>query len=460
MKEIKEIDHIIANDLDENAVKAIERNMTFNGVDKNRYSTTQEDARFLLYSIANGKRKRISDNIHDPITIIDLDPYGSAAPFLDGAAEAISSGGLLCITCTDLAVLCGNYSETCFSKYGAMTPKGSDYCHEMALRILLGSLSKKAAEHKKKITPLISFYADFYIRVFVRVENSKGDIKLIPSKTGWIFQCTQCNSFHTQRFGKIVETKSSFKTTLADGPVVDRLCDQCNSIFKIGGPIWLDPIVDPDFLNRTILELEKEETIELYGTRVRMLSVLKNIQQELHDVPLFYNLSKLCNTLRLKTPKLDIIRSAIVNHGYKVTLSHTDPNSLKTNAPNNVIWDIMRCYNKQLAPVKMESLPPGSAAFKILSKEPSFDANFELCESALVQRRMDGKRVKRFIPNPEKNWGPGMKAGRKRYVLQLQVFLSNHVFRDSDGMMQDVLADRRKTNQGKRTNKDKRMVSH
>jgi len=37
--------------------------------------------------------------------------------------------GLLCVTCTDLAVLCGNHIETCFSKYGA-TPTKGEICHE------------------------------------------------------------------------------------------------------------------------------------------------------------------------------------------------------------------------------------------------------------------------------------------------------------------------------------------
>lgn len=39
--------------------------------------------------------------------VIDLDPYGSAAPFLDAAVQSVADGGLLCITCTDMAVLSG-----------------------------------------------------------------------------------------------------------------------------------------------------------------------------------------------------------------------------------------------------------------------------------------------------------------------------------------------------------------
>jgi tRNA G26 N,N-dimethylase Trm1 len=60
-----------------------------------------------------------------PFDVIDLDPYGSAAEFLDSAVQAVAEGGLLCVTCTDSAILAGNYSETCFAKYGSMSIRGT-----------------------------------------------------------------------------------------------------------------------------------------------------------------------------------------------------------------------------------------------------------------------------------------------------------------------------------------------
>lgn len=42
------------------------------------------------------------------VDVVDLDPYGSASPFIDSAIGAIADGGLLCVTCTDLAVLAGS----------------------------------------------------------------------------------------------------------------------------------------------------------------------------------------------------------------------------------------------------------------------------------------------------------------------------------------------------------------
>lgn len=61
---------------------------------------------------------------------IDLDPYGSASTFLDSAVQAVSDGGILLITCTNMGVLCGNHSEACFGKYGSMSLKAK-FCHEM-----------------------------------------------------------------------------------------------------------------------------------------------------------------------------------------------------------------------------------------------------------------------------------------------------------------------------------------
>ena len=64
--------------------------------------------------------------------IVDIDPYGGANIFLDAAVQSVKDGGLLCVTCTDMAVLCGNHPEACFAKYGAM-PLHSKFCHEMVI---------------------------------------------------------------------------------------------------------------------------------------------------------------------------------------------------------------------------------------------------------------------------------------------------------------------------------------
>jgi tRNA G26 N,N-dimethylase Trm1 len=59
----------------------------------------QGDLVDLLYASRNGGQGSFD--------IIDIDPYGTAAPFLDGACMAVTQGGLLSITCTDMPVLSG-----------------------------------------------------------------------------------------------------------------------------------------------------------------------------------------------------------------------------------------------------------------------------------------------------------------------------------------------------------------
>lgn len=60
---------------------------------------------------------------------VDLDPYGCPSHFLDSAVQSVCIGGLLMVTCTDMAVLCGNSPETCYTKYGAVSLKNVA-CHE------------------------------------------------------------------------------------------------------------------------------------------------------------------------------------------------------------------------------------------------------------------------------------------------------------------------------------------
>lgn len=74
------------------------------------------------------------------VQAIDLDPYGCPTKFLDSAVNCIGEGGLLMITCTDMAVIAGNTPETCYVKYGSVSLRSSS-CHEMVINIILCSNS-------------------------------------------------------------------------------------------------------------------------------------------------------------------------------------------------------------------------------------------------------------------------------------------------------------------------------
>lgn len=72
--------------------------------------------------------------------VIDLDPYGTAVPFLESAIQAMADGGLLAVTFTDMAVLCARTPHVCFYKYGA-SPIPKKYCHEVGIISLILTLN-------------------------------------------------------------------------------------------------------------------------------------------------------------------------------------------------------------------------------------------------------------------------------------------------------------------------------
>src|SRR5210317_503348 len=105
--------------------------------------------------------------------VIDLDPYGSAAPFIDAAMQSIVNGGLLCVTCTDMAALGGSHPETAYGRYAGLPIQSAKYLQEMALRLLLHTISVSAARYGRTIRPVLSVGMAFYVRVFVEVHDDK-----------------------------------------------------------------------------------------------------------------------------------------------------------------------------------------------------------------------------------------------------------------------------------------------
>ncbi|XP_065648108.1 tRNA (guanine(26)-N(2))-dimethyltransferase isoform X2 [Hydra vulgaris] len=398
--EIPNIKKIIANDLSHEAEKTIRRNIAYNKVDAVVQSSLS-DASLLMYQ----HRFPLSSRFQ----VIDLDPFGSPSQFLDGAVQAIDEGGLLCVTCTDMAGLCGNHGEAAYAKYGCM-PLKSKYCHEMALRIVLSCIDSHANRYKRYIEPLLSLSVDFYLRIFVRVFSSPSEVKRSASKRSYVFHCSGCETFHLQPVGKSVEIGNSKKYNPATGPVVSQLCDECNHIFKIGGPIWSKSIHSETFVTALLVDIEKEK--DCYSTQQRIRGTLSVVLEELPDHPLYLVIDHLCNVLHSTTPSHAQFRSAVIHAGYEISSTHANQAGLKTSAPVSVIWDILRSWVK-LHPVNQKKISSNSPASVILSKESKRTANFEIIQTAVPQSKM--MKLLRYPENPEADWGPKSKAIKKEF---------------------------------------------
>ena len=289
--EVPGLKKVVANDYSKTAVEYIKRNIEHNGVGE-LVEESFSDAAILMYQ---------SRRHADRFDVVDVDPYGSPAVFIDAAVQAVRDGGLLCVTCTDLATLCGNFPETCHSKYGSIPLKGK-FCHEMALRIMLQSIEVSANRYSRYIVPLLSVSADFYIRIFVKVYTGQFKVKDAITKISMMYVCSGCGAFHLQPMGvkHAAKGEKNFKYTAAQGPPVTEQCDHCSFKHHVGGPIWSDRIHDAEFVKK-VVDVVNEDPSKL-GTSQRITGMLSVISEELADVPLYYVTDELCKTVHCSPP--------------------------------------------------------------------------------------------------------------------------------------------------------------
>ncbi|KAJ1927827.1 RNA methyltransferase tRNA(m5U54)methyltransferase [Tieghemiomyces parasiticus] len=422
-KEIPNVRYIIANDLEADAVRSITRNVKYNGLappaadvvvdaaktDPPTTTTSdglvrphQDDAIALMY-----RSRGAAQQFH----VVDLDPYGSAAPFIDAAVQSVADrGGLLCVTCTDLGVLAGtNYPEVCFAKYGG-TPVRNGWCHEMALRLLINSIQTSAARYGRYVVPVMSCSIDFYIRIFVRVYSGRAQVKNFVTQAGMVYSCPGCYTFHTDPFGRATTRGQSVKYNASCGPSVGPECEFCGQKQHLAGPAWLGPLHDQDFVKRMYKLVDGAKGS--FGTRTRMLGMIQLVSEEL-EVPGFYTIANLSGAVHCNSPSLVSICSALLHAGYRVSGSHAQPASIKTDAPPHAVWDVMRCWVKK-NPVKLENFGEASPAARILGVEPKLEANFTKHPDASPTSRRDN--FVRYQENPEKHWGPMARAKKSGAV--------------------------------------------
>lgn len=398
-KEIPRVKNVIANDFSASAVKSIKANAMFSGAES-VVSPNEGDASMLMY-------QHKLNNVH----VVDLDPYGSATPFMDSAVQAVKNGGILLVTCTDLGVLAGNsYPEKCFSQYGGQTLY-SDASHESALRLVLNMVASTAAKYGRAIEPLLSLSIDFYVRLFIRIKTSPLQVKQNAANTMIVYHCSGCGSSINQPLGKATLKGNNLRYGYARGPVAPEKCLFCGTFHHIAGPMWGGPIHNEKFID-TMLDIHKTLDPQVYHTISRMEGMLTLARDELKDVPFYFNPQNLASVVRSSSPPHRKILSAICNAGYRVSSTHALAGGIKTDAPYAVIWDILRQWIKEEHNGEIsKNLKAGSPGTGIVkSLETSIIVSFADHARALELERLKKSKVVRFQVNPTKNWGPKSKA--------------------------------------------------
>ncbi|KAK4240904.1 hypothetical protein C8A03DRAFT_30982 [Achaetomium macrosporum] len=401
---------VTANDILKAAAEAIERNATHNRL-SDKINISIDDALAHMYQVVVRELRKIALGKGKPgpsekYDVIDLDPYGSAAPFLDAAVQAVrDDGGLLCVTCTDSGVWASNgYPEKCYALYGGIPVKGW-YSHEVGIRLILHAIESSAAKYGLAMEPLLSLSVDFYSRVFVRIRKSPSMVKFQGGKNMMVYSCGQgCGSWTTQLLMKNKPSPNKkgsgifYKHGFARAPTAGTSCEHCGSTMHLAGPMYAGRIHSPEFIKSVIAEVE-EASPEVYGTKERMRGVLQTALEEflpspeemaaestengegakmlkktlteaqvaaIDPYPFYFHPAQVSGILHCASPPENALRGALIGLGYRVTRSHCKPGSMKTDAPWSIIWHIFREWIRQKAPIKEENIKPGSVAYRLL----------------------------------------------------------------------------------------------
>ena len=311
---------VVLGDLNPHAVSLITYNLMQSGF-SSRALVHYMDANTLL-SLHSSPSKRFD--------YIDIDPFGSPTPFIDSAIRSLRNRGIIALTATDLGPLCGVHPKSCLRKYYSK-PLKTEYSHELALRILIGTMVSIAARYEYGVSIPFSYYADHYIRVYAKLEKGLDKVDESLSKMGYIRHCFGC-LYRDYEYGL-------FK-------VKNLKCRSCGTNLSIAGPLWLGEISDSDFCKSMIdqIDIEKLSQRKLAG------KLIWGIIREATMPPTYYRIDKLCDKMGVPTPSKRLVINNIITHGFDVTGTHFSPHGIKTNAPIKVmrdaILDGLKCQNQ------------------------------------------------------------------------------------------------------------------
>jgi len=187
----------------------------------------------------------------------------------------------------------------------------------------------------------------------------------------------------------------------------------------------------------------------------RLVPRMDPAEQDRH--PFFWFPSALAKVVHARAPSEAEVKGALRHAGYRAVRSHCKAGAIRTDAPWTFIWEMMREWVRQKAPIKEDSIKPVQAGYKIMKKgvqakaraveeddgkktnngtgeemrkieEGNEEVTTDAADTTTTTtdggkwevvfdqklgkegERKRGRRLVRYQVNPRENWGPMTKA--------------------------------------------------
>ena len=257
---------------------------------------------------------------------VDIDPFGSPVPFLDSAMQSSARRAVMEVTATDTAALTGSSASACLRRYGAKV-RTDEMAHDSALRLLMATVARTAAQHDRCIIPLMSSWDSHHIRVSVKVHRSIQAANVLEEQLGWRvamptseeLQAATEAGLHPQGS----EGEQPFCLLPFSYPV--RRDDK-----RVSGPLWTGALFDQDVLASMTVERAMSVCGEEAETAVRHWVG----EAELAAVPSLIitdMLPKFCDVNG--PPKILDLVTGLKDAGYKAAVARWGAPAIRTDAP-------------------------------------------------------------------------------------------------------------------------------
>ena len=316
--EVEGIRKVVVNDIKPEATKVACYNAELNGV-TDSVEVVNEDANLFLSKHAAPKKR---------FDYVDVDPFGTPVPFIDSALRSLRNGGMLALTATDMAPLCGVHSRACLRKYGGI-PLRTEYCHELAVRLLSGCLTMMAAKHEIGVNFVFSHSIDHYIRAYAIITHGAKVADKSVQQMGYILHCFSC--FHR-------ETATGITAPLK------RACPVCRAKLSIAGPLWLSRIADKNFCSL----MKKEMYEKNFRQKKKLQKILSLVQNEAKAPITYFRVDQICDKLNLPVPSQKKVLDKLKEMGFQAVLTHFNSRGFRTDAPADKVRQVVT----NLAPPK------------------------------------------------------------------------------------------------------------
>ncbi len=291
---------VTINDRDQRAVGLIRQNAAHLGLD---VAIAHRDANALMSECR--------------FDAVDIDPFGTPAPFVDAGAR--SARRYFFVTATDTAPLCGAHLKAGMRRYFAR-PMNTEYHGEVSLRTLLGFAVREVIKYDRGVEPIVCFAREHFVRLHIRIRDGASAADRALARMGYVMQCPACFE-RTEQAGLLPE------------PV---RCRYCGSDMTPIGPLWTGPVND-----REILDAMRENLdLLVLRTRSQIARLIDLLQQEL-PTSSHYDYHAIAKRLKVSPTKIGGVIERLSALGYRASRAHYSGTALKTDAPLPVIESVI-----------------------------------------------------------------------------------------------------------------------